>query len=175
MSRTWRHGKDGAGVTSVPGRRFYYFFIWGATNSVRTERVGSAGRQPGHGLRGRAEGRERSAGLDPSVIPPLASRQRDVAILGSDHPLNMFSPPIGAARAPLLISSSRFVHHRACYPFPITAILESTRWMRRRLRNRLGGFQLTAAPLPISRRHGFARANRRLERFERTVRGYVPV
>ena len=34
-------------------------------------------------LRGRAEG-GRSAGLDPSVIPWL--RQRDVAILGSDHP-----------------------------------------------------------------------------------------
>jgi kynurenine formamidase len=34
-------------------------------------------------LRGRAEG-ARSAGLDPSVIPWL--RQRDVAVLGSDHP-----------------------------------------------------------------------------------------
>jgi kynurenine formamidase len=34
-------------------------------------------------LRGRAEG-GRSAGLDPSVIPWL--RQRDIAILGSDHP-----------------------------------------------------------------------------------------
>jgi kynurenine formamidase len=34
-------------------------------------------------LRGRAEG-ARSAGLDPSVIPWL--KQRDVAILGSDHP-----------------------------------------------------------------------------------------
>jgi kynurenine formamidase len=34
-------------------------------------------------LRGRAEG-GRSAGLDPSVIPWL--KQRDVAILGSDHP-----------------------------------------------------------------------------------------
>ncbi|HYR85405.1 MAG TPA: cyclase family protein, partial [Terriglobia bacterium] len=34
-------------------------------------------------LRGRAEG-GRSAGLDPSVIPWL--KQRDVALLGSDHP-----------------------------------------------------------------------------------------
>jgi kynurenine formamidase len=34
-------------------------------------------------LRGRAEG-GRSAGLDPSVIPWL--RQRDIAVLGSDHP-----------------------------------------------------------------------------------------
>jgi kynurenine formamidase len=34
-------------------------------------------------LRGRAEG-GRSAGLDPSVIPWL--RQRDIAIMGSDHP-----------------------------------------------------------------------------------------
>jgi kynurenine formamidase len=34
-------------------------------------------------LRGRAEG-GRSAGLDPSVIPWL--KQRDIAILGSDHP-----------------------------------------------------------------------------------------
>ncbi len=34
-------------------------------------------------LRGRAEG-GRSAGLDPSVIPWL--RQRDVAVMGSDHP-----------------------------------------------------------------------------------------
>jgi kynurenine formamidase len=34
-------------------------------------------------LRGRAEG-GRSAGLDPSVIPWL--KQRDIAVLGSDHP-----------------------------------------------------------------------------------------
>ncbi|MEO8260371.1 MAG: cyclase family protein [Acidobacteriota bacterium] len=40
-------------------------------------------RAEGPWLRGRAEG-GRSAGLDPSVIPWL--RQRDIAILGSDHP-----------------------------------------------------------------------------------------
>jgi kynurenine formamidase len=45
-------------------------------------------------LRGRAEG-GRSAGLDPSVIPWL--RQRDVAVLGSDHPQYVAPGPTGAA------------------------------------------------------------------------------
>src|SRR5229473_3279893 len=40
-------------------------------------------KEVGPWLRGRAEG-GRSAGLDPSVIPWL--KQRDIAILGSDHP-----------------------------------------------------------------------------------------
>src|SRR5215831_1656773 len=40
-------------------------------------------KEVGPWLRGRAEG-GKSAGLDPSVIPWL--RQRDIAILGSDHP-----------------------------------------------------------------------------------------
>src|ERR1700741_3961431 len=48
-------------------------------------RTGVWGRRQAGGpwLRGRAEG-GRSAGLDPSVIPWL--KQRDIAILGSDHP-----------------------------------------------------------------------------------------
>src|SRR3989449_3892395 len=42
-------------------------------------------------LRGRAEG-GRSAGLDPSVIPWL--KQRDIAILGSDHPQYVAPSPV---------------------------------------------------------------------------------
>src|SRR5213075_2872800 len=42
-------------------------------------------------LRGRAEG-GKSAGLDPSVIPWL--RQRDIAILGSDHPQYVSPSPL---------------------------------------------------------------------------------
>ena len=46
-------------------------------------------------LRGRAEG-GRSAGLDASVIPWL--RQRDVALLGSDHPQYVSPGEPGAPR-----------------------------------------------------------------------------
>jgi kynurenine formamidase len=45
-------------------------------------------------LRGRAEG-GRSAGLDPSVIPWL--KQRDIAILGSDHPQYVSPAPLRGA------------------------------------------------------------------------------
>jgi len=45
-------------------------------------------------LRGRAEG-GRSAGLDPSVIPWL--KQRDVALLGSDHPQYVAPSPLRGA------------------------------------------------------------------------------
>jgi putative cyclase len=45
-------------------------------------------------LRGRAEG-GRSAGLDPSVIPWL--KQRDIAILGSDHPQYVSPSPLRGA------------------------------------------------------------------------------
>ena len=45
-------------------------------------------------LRGRAEG-GRSAGLDPSVIPWL--KERDIAILGSDHPQYVSPSPLRGA------------------------------------------------------------------------------
>ena len=58
---------------------------------------GRAARPVGPWLRGRAEG-GRSAGLDPSVIPWL--KQRDIALLGSDHPQYVSpgtsGPPRGA-------------------------------------------------------------------------------
>ena len=70
--RTWRRGR------SAPASRSDR-----VTRCSFAPACGRAARLEGPWLRGRAEG-GRSAGLDPSVIPWL--RQRDVALLGSDHP-----------------------------------------------------------------------------------------
>src|SRR5262249_17677765 len=56
--------------------------------------VGARRKAAGPWLRGRAEG-GKSAGLDPSVIPWL--KQRDIAILASDHPQYVSPSPLRGA------------------------------------------------------------------------------
>ncbi len=88
-------------------------------------------------LRGRAEG-GRSAGLDPSVIPWL--KQRDIAILGSDHP-QYVSPSnlLGAVHDFSLLYLGVHLFDNCDLEALADAAAARERW----------DFLLTAAPLPI--------------------------
>jgi kynurenine formamidase len=88
-------------------------------------------------LRGRAEG-GRSAGLDPSVIPWL--KQRDIALLGSDHP-QYVSPgsPRGAVHDFALVHLGVHLFDNCDLEALAAAAAARKRWE----------FLLTAAPLPI--------------------------
>jgi len=88
-------------------------------------------------LRGRAEG-GRSAGLDPSVIPWL--KQRDIAILGSDHP-QYVSPSnlLGAVHDFSLLYLGVHLFDNCDLEALADAAAARGRW----------DFLLTAAPLPI--------------------------
>lgn len=88
-------------------------------------------------LRGRAEG-ARSAGLDPSVIPWL--KQRDIALLGSDHP-QYVSPSnlTGAAHDFALLYLGIHLFDNCDLEALSEAAASRKRW----------AFLLTAAPLPI--------------------------
>ena len=88
-------------------------------------------------LRGRAEG-GRSAGLDPSVIPWL--RQRDIAILGSDHP-QYVSP--SALRGAVHDFALLYLGVHLFDNCDLEALSEAAAARRR------WDFLLTAAPLPI--------------------------
>jgi kynurenine formamidase len=88
-------------------------------------------------LRGRAEG-GRSAGLDPSVIPWL--KQRDIAILGSDHP-QYVSPSnlTGAVHDFALVYLGVHLFDNCDLEALGNAAASRNRWE----------FLLTSAPLPI--------------------------
>jgi kynurenine formamidase len=92
-------------------------------------------------LRGRAEG-GRSAGLDASVIPWL--KQRDIALLGSDHP-QYVSPgasggaPRGAVHDFALVHLGVHLFDNCDLEALAAAAASRKRWE----------FMLTAAPLPI--------------------------
>jgi len=89
-------------------------------------------------LRGRAEG-GMSAGLDPSVIPWL--RQRDIAILGSDHPQYVSPSPLrGAVHDFALLYLGVHLFDNCDLEALATAAAARNRWE----------FLLTAAPLPIA-------------------------
>src|SRR5436309_8648758 len=88
-------------------------------------------------LRGRAEG-GRSAGLDPSVIPWL--KQRDIAILGSDHPQYVSPSPLrGAIHDFALLYLGVHLFDNCDLEALADAAAQRRRW----------DFLLTAAPLPI--------------------------
>lgn len=88
-------------------------------------------------LRGRAEG-GRSAGLDPSVIPWL--RQRDIAILGSDHPQYVAPSPLrGAVHDFALLYLGVHLFDNCDLEALADAAASRRRWE----------FLLTAAPLAI--------------------------
>ena len=91
-------------------------------------------------LRGRAEG-GRSAGLDPSVIPWL--KQRDIALLGSDHPQYVSpgtsGPPRGAVHDFALVYLGVHLFDNCDLEALAAAAASRKRWE----------FMLTAAPLPI--------------------------
>jgi kynurenine formamidase len=88
-------------------------------------------------LRGRAEG-GRSAGLDPSVIPWL--KQRDIAILGSDHPQYVSPSPLrGAVHDFALLYLGVHLFDNCDLEALADAAADRKRW----------DFLLTAAPLPI--------------------------
>ena len=88
-------------------------------------------------LRGRAEG-GLSAGLDPSVIPWL--RQRDIAILGSDHPQYVSPSPLrGAVHDFALLYLGVHLFDNCDLEALATAAAARNRWE----------FLLTAAPLPM--------------------------
>ena len=88
-------------------------------------------------LRGRAEG-GKSAGLDPSVIPWL--KQRDIAILGSDHPQYVSpSPLVGAVHDFSLLYLGVHLFDNCDLEALADAAAARNRW----------DFLLTAAPLPI--------------------------
>src|SRR5882757_7535546 len=88
-------------------------------------------------LRGRAEG-GRSAGLDASVIPWL--RQRDIAILGSDHPQYVAPSPLrGAILDFALLYPGVHLFDNCDLEALGDAAAQRRRW----------DFLLTAAPLPI--------------------------
>jgi kynurenine formamidase len=88
-------------------------------------------------LRGRAEG-GRSAGLDPSVIPWL--KQRDVAILGSDHPQYVSPSNLrGAIHDFALLYLGVHLFDNCDLEALGDAAAARNRW----------DFLLTAAPLPI--------------------------
>ena len=89
-------------------------------------------------LRGRAEG-GRSAGLDPSVIPWL--RQRDIAILGSDHPQYVAPSPLrGAVHDFALLYLGVHLFDNCDLEALAEAAASRRRWE----------FLLTAAPLAIA-------------------------
>jgi kynurenine formamidase len=91
----------------------------------------------GSWLRGRAEG-GKSAGLDPSVIPWL--KQRDIAILGSDHPQYVSPSPLpGAIHDFALLYLGVHLFDNCDLEALADAAAERNRW----------DFLLTAAPLPI--------------------------
>lgn len=88
-------------------------------------------------LRGRAEG-GRSAGLDPSVIPWL--KQRDIAILGSDHPQYVSPAPLrGAVHDFALLYLGVHLFDNCDLEALGEAAASRKRW----------DFLLTAAPLPM--------------------------
>jgi len=88
-------------------------------------------------LRGRAEG-GRSAGLDPSVIPWL--KQRDITVLGSDHPQYVAPSNIrGAVHDFALLYLGVSVFDNCDLEALARTAGERKRWE----------FLLTAAPLPI--------------------------
>ena len=88
-------------------------------------------------LRGRAEG-GRSAGLDPSVIPWL--KQRDIAVLGSDHPQYVSPSSIrGAVHDFALVYLGVHLFDNCDLEALARAAAERKRWE----------FLLTGAPLPI--------------------------
>jgi kynurenine formamidase len=88
-------------------------------------------------LRGRAEG-ARSAGLDPSVIPWL--KQRDIALLGSDHPQYVSPAQLtGAAHDFALLYLGVHLFDNCDLEALADAAAGRKRWE----------FLLTAAPLPI--------------------------
>ena len=88
-------------------------------------------------LRGRAEG-GRSAGLDPSVIPWL--KQRDIAIMGSDHPQYVSPSPLrGAVHDFALLYLGVHLFDNCDLEALADASAARNRWE----------FLLTAAPLPI--------------------------
>jgi len=88
-------------------------------------------------LRGRAEG-GRSAGLDPSVIPWL--KQRDIAILGSDHPQYVSPSHLrGAIHDFALLYLGVHLFDNCDLEALADAAAARNRW----------DFLLTAAPLPI--------------------------
>jgi kynurenine formamidase len=88
-------------------------------------------------LRGRAEG-GRSAGLDPSVIPWL--KQRDVALLGSDHPQYVSPSNLrGAVHDFALVHLGVHLFDNCDLEALGDAAAARNRWE----------FLLTAAPLPI--------------------------
>jgi kynurenine formamidase len=88
-------------------------------------------------LRGRAEG-GRSAGLDPSVIPWL--KQRDIAILASDHPQYVSPSNLrGAVHDFALLYLGVHLFDNCDLEALADAAADRKRW----------DFLLTAAPLPI--------------------------
>jgi kynurenine formamidase len=88
-------------------------------------------------LRGRAEG-GRSAGLDPSVIPWL--KERDIAILASDHPQYVSPSHLrGAIHDFALLYLGVHLFDNCDLEALADAAAERNRW----------DFLLTAAPLPI--------------------------
>ena len=88
-------------------------------------------------LRGRAEG-GKSAGLDPSVIPWL--KQRDIAILGSDHPQYVSPSDLrGAVHDFALVHLGVHLFDNCDLEALGAAAAARNRWE----------FLLTAAPLPI--------------------------
>ena len=88
-------------------------------------------------LRGRAEG-GRSAGLDPSVIPWL--KQRDIAIMGSDHPQYVSPSNLrGAAHDFALLYLGVHLFDNCDLEALADAAAARRRWE----------FLLTAAPLPM--------------------------
>jgi kynurenine formamidase len=88
-------------------------------------------------LRGRAEG-GRSAGLDPSVIPWL--KQRDIAVLGSDHPQYVAPSNLrGAVHDFALLYLGVHLLDNCDLEALADAAAARSRWE----------FLLTAAPLPI--------------------------
>ena len=88
-------------------------------------------------LRGRREG-GRSAGLDPSVIPWL--KQRDVAVMGSDHPQYVSPSPLTAAVHDFALV---YLGVHLLDNLDLEALADAAA-----ARNRWE-FLLTAAPLPI--------------------------
>ena len=94
-------------------------------------------KEVGPWLRGRAEG-GRSAGLDPSVIPWL--KQRDIAILGSDHPQYVSPSNLrGAIHDFALLYLGVHLFDNCDLEALADAAAARKRW----------DFLLTAAPLPI--------------------------
>jgi len=94
-------------------------------------------KEVGPWLRGRAEG-GRSAGLDPSVIPWL--KQRDIAVLGSDHPQYVSPSNLrGAVHDFALLYLGVHLFDNCDLEALADAAADRKRW----------DFLLTAAPLPI--------------------------